>query len=89
MYLSHDKVRTLKPHKCWGCLSEFPAGTEMHRVVSKSGEIITTYWCSPCQDFIDEACKRDRYLADDGFERGYVKEAREEMARQLATKGGA
>ena len=87
-YLSHDEVCTRKPHRCWGCLVQFPRGTAMHRVVSKDdGFLMTTYWCKPCQDFIDEAVKRDPYLRDDGFELGYVAECRRE-AEQEARRGG-
>jgi len=79
MILSHMKVVTRKQHECWGCCEVFPKGTPMHRVVNKDGRLLTTYWCVPCQDFIDEAVKRDRYLADDGFDQGWVRDTKAEI----------
>ena len=44
------RVRTRKPHDCWGCASRFPAGSELDAVTSADGgKIFTTYWCDVCQ----------------------------------------
>ena len=79
-YLSHQLVKTRKRHRCWGCVDVFPAGTMMHRMVYKDGGLVTTYCCEPCQQYVDEACKRDRYLELDGFEWGWVRESKQEAA---------
>jgi hypothetical protein len=61
----------------------------MTRVVSKDGgDLVTTYTCLPCQQYIDEACKRDPYLAGDGIDYGYVRECRQHDALAAAAVRG-
>ena len=46
-------VITRKPHHCWGCTKEYPAGSEMACVVSVDGGVIgRAYWCNSCNDFL-------------------------------------
>lgn len=82
--LSHNKGVTRKPHRCWGCCKTFPKGTTMYRVVTKDGGLATTYWCEPCQAFVDRLAKQDPHAVQDGMMEGDVKEWMEEDARQNA-----
>ena len=52
--ISHKLVKTRKPHKCWGCTKEFPAGSMLWNCVSKEDEIISTYWCESCQELVEQ-----------------------------------
>lgn len=49
--LKSKTVKTRKPHRCEGCLKEFPPGTEMTvaTVVPDDGGIVSEYWCSHCE----------------------------------------
>lgn len=48
--LRSKQVKIRKPHKCWGCLRTFPAGTMMDYVVGvDGGEMYSVYWCDICQ----------------------------------------
>ena len=48
--ISSKTVKTRKPHKCWGCCKEYPAGTKMEVVVSvDGGRIASVYWCDECK----------------------------------------
>lgn len=76
--LSHHKGTTRKPHQCWGCCATFPKGTVMYRVVTKDGGLSTTYWCEPCQAFVDRMAKDDPLSVEDGLMKGDVKEWMEE-----------
>lgn len=88
--LSLDLVVTRKPHRCWGCVETFAKGTKMWRHVGKSdGELFSTYTCEPCQAEMDEACRRDPYLADAGLEEGCVRDWRREAAEQAGKAGPA
>lgn len=72
--ISHSQVHTRVRHSCWGCMVSFPAGTDMHRVVSKDGGLLTTYWCLPCQELLNKIAKEDPAAADDGWMRGELAE---------------
>lgn len=51
--ISHYQVkRTRKPHPCWGCAKQFPAGSSLSVCVSKDDEIMRAYWCESCQEII-------------------------------------
>ena len=85
--ISFATVTTRKVHVCWGCTASFPAKSKLTRVTSADlGKIFTAYWCEPCESFIDEARGFDPYIGDCGFEFGYVKERRDDIAR-MPTKG--
>lgn len=67
--LSSAEVKTQKPHKCWGCCKEYPAGTKMQRVAWKDmGELKTFYWCDDCLQYISD---KD-YPLGEGFEEGEI-----------------
>ena len=56
----------------------------MWRHVGKSdGVLFSTYACEPCQAEMNEACRRDPYLADDGLDEGCVRDWRAEAERQV------
>jgi len=43
-------VTTRKPHKCWGCRREFPAGEKMKFVKCiDGGQITNVHWCEVCE----------------------------------------
>lgn len=55
MVIATKYVVTRKEHKCWGCGVKFP--TKSFMVVTTAindGEISSTYWCEPCNLFINE-----------------------------------
>lgn len=82
--LSHRKVTTRKSHSCWGCCKTFPKGTAMFRVTTKYGGLVMTYWCGPCQAFVDFIEKEDPSLLLDGFQRGEVRDWIAEHVREGA-----
>jgi hypothetical protein len=41
-------VTTRKPHQCWGCKREFPAGSKLEAITNVDEVIQTTYWCPVC-----------------------------------------
>ena len=51
MILSAKRVKTRKPHTCWGCARPFPAGTEMEVLTSTDDGLSSDYWCEPCQAY--------------------------------------
>ena len=67
--ISEQKVKTRKPHHCWGCTKEYPIGTEMERVTSvDGGEITSVYWCNTCNDFLrTDKEARDNCFCGDWF----------------------
>jgi len=53
--LSTKTVKTIKPHRCMGCVKTIPPGTRVLReVVVDGNEIWTVYICEICQDIIAE-----------------------------------
>lgn len=52
--ISIKLVKTRKPHHCWGCTKEFPAGSMLWNRISKGDEIVNTYWCETCQELVDQ-----------------------------------
>jgi len=79
--ISFATVTTRKAHVCWGCTASFPPKSKLTRVISADGgKIFSTYWCAPCEKFIEEARGFDPYIGDRGFAFGYVKDMRDEIA---------
>lgn len=68
--ISEFYVKTRKPHHCWGCKIEYPAGTTMLRSVSADGGggLTTCYWCYTCNKYLME--HRDMWQDGDGFDYG-------------------
>lgn len=51
--LATRKVKTRKPHKCWGCCRPIPVGATVSESVSVDGrQAMSSYWCSTCEEFI-------------------------------------
>ena len=47
--ISSKRVKTRKPHNCWGCTEMFTMGTYMERNTSvDGGQIGTCYFCDSC-----------------------------------------
>ncbi len=70
--ISEKKVKTRKPHNCWGCKQQIPIGTLTQTVTSIDGASMSTvYWCDKCQAFMDTL---DSYDMQDGFDYGELSE---------------
>ena len=68
--VSDKKVKTRKPHKCWGCMEDIPTGATVQAVTSvDGGKIATVYWCDRCADFITKVD-----WGEDGWEFGELKQ---------------
>ena len=49
--IAFKKVKTRKPHKCWGCMIDIPIGIEVNRTTNiDGGNIGTAYWCPDCDN---------------------------------------
>lgn len=49
------KVKTRKPHKCFGCCHEYPAGTMMvYAAYARDGSIWGVYFCETCEAYMKE-----------------------------------
>lgn len=57
--LTDKVVRTRKPHKCWGCLREFPKGTRMWLNVIDEKPLTAYYYCMTCDKLMQEGCKNN------------------------------
>lgn len=78
-------VVTKKPHRCEGCLKEFPAGSKLEYNAGKwNGEMNSYYLCSPCRSFIDENDSVSDTLRDEGFAAGDIGEWRKEREEEEA-----
>lgn len=70
--ISYKIVKTRKPHFCFGCAREFPAGTSMEYDTVVDGEIFNIYICSTCQEIINHMEYGDLYgysdLREDALE---------------------
>lgn len=50
--LFSNKVKTRKPHQCWGCAGDFPVGSIMVAVTNEDGgKLIKSYWCEVCNAY--------------------------------------
>ena len=69
--ISSKIVNIRKPHNCWGCTKLVEPPAKMEVTVSVDVEIMSAYWCSECQEKIDNM---DYYDKMDGFCYGDLKE---------------
>jgi len=68
--IASKKVKTRKPHHCWGCRKECPTGINLERTTSKDGgQITNVYWCDDCQKYLN-SLPMDDY--PDGYEYGQI-----------------
>lgn len=67
--LSQRFVTTRKPHRCWGCMQEFPVGSRMEAVVSVDDCISRVYWCQQCHDYVQAL---EYWQCEDGFSFGEI-----------------
>ena len=75
--ISEETVKTRKPHNCWGCTIEFPAGSIMRRTTAvDSGEISHSYWCEKCINFMDKLTSDIQFydIQQDGICYGELRE---------------
>lgn len=62
IFLQDKKVKTRKPHKCYGCERQFPAGTKLQYYFCISyGDAMSIYICPVCEKVAEE----DRYNEDE------------------------
>jgi hypothetical protein len=55
MVISSNRVWTRKEHSCWACGLKLPKGSDMHSTVwVDGGDITRSYWCLPCNAFLNE-----------------------------------
>lgn len=53
--LKQKKVKTRKPHNCFGCAKKFPAGSKMvYNVAVDNGDFSYAYWCETCGNIMDQ-----------------------------------
>lgn len=65
--LKYKVVRLRKPRKCWGCMKQHEKGQLMRNSVAvDSGEIYSSYWCRPCDEYVNKF--RENF--DDGVSYG-------------------
>lgn len=70
--ISDRKVKTRKPHQCWGCLKNIESRSTVRVVVSKGDAISRVYYCSSCCAAFFAIQKRDPRYFEDGVGRGDV-----------------
>lgn len=59
------KVKTRKPHKCWGCGEMIEAGSRVEYVTNvDAGQFMHSYWCNVCQKVVDGL---EYWEREDGF----------------------
>lgn len=79
--LENKVVKTRKPHTCWGCGTEYPAGTEMQYLTQvDSGEWLHSYWCEVCRAVINEWHPCDK---EDGVDFGMVRDGDPEFWEEI------
>jgi hypothetical protein len=55
-------VKTRKEHRCWGCGTSYPAGTEMEHIVSVVEDTFgRAYYCKICVKVMEEHRKEIQY----------------------------
>jgi len=78
--ITQKKVRTRKPHRCWGCCVPIPAGTLTEITVGADMDgISTAYWCDTCVEIM-----ADMYDPESGLDYGDLREEAEERRAALA-----
>lgn len=75
--LRWETRKTRKPHRCFGCGKEYPAGTKMvNAAYADEGSVDSCYWCATCLEYVrryfeydDEVFEHEIYENDpDGWE---------------------
>lgn len=61
------KVKTRKPHVCWGCTDSFPANSTMFYKSKVDSGFSHCYWCADCYLVIQDM---EDWELQDGIERG-------------------
>jgi len=81
--LTSKTVKARKPHHCYGCAREMPAGTTM-QVCSgfDEGHAFRDYWCPVC----DEYCKLHITCNDDEISYGDVRNGSRREWEELRQK---
>ena len=84
--LSNKKIKGIrKPRVCHGCSTKYLIGTTMHKNVSvDGGDLISTYWCEICEEFLSDKWKDiDEGIGEgDCWEWGEYKEYREKWLKE-------
>lgn len=65
-WLKNKIVTIRKPHRCWGCATLYPAGTQLtHIVAVNANGFNNSYWCPICKEVV-------RSISDDDMEEGFA-----------------
>ncbi len=65
--IAERRVKTRKPHRCFGCDQLYPTGSSMRCITWRDQDGIRSYhWCDVC----DEVWKREGMRYDDEIHRG-------------------
>jgi len=79
----NKEVVTRKPHKCFGCAQEFPAGSKLNYCTTvDNGEFYHEYWCPVCEWVWGKYFGRD----DDMVQLGEWDKCAENLAMRSAGK---
>lgn len=63
-----QKIVTIrKPHICFGCEREFPAGTKMEYSFQNDGGPLSAYLCSTCQQVVHDIASAEGGYIEYGF----------------------
>ena len=88
--ISEKRVKTRKPHRCWGCGRLIQPGNYMDRTVStRDGVIEATYWCLVCIEVMSryqEQC-HEIYFHEGDF-KDYYEDEWNEIQYTLEVEGG-
>ena len=85
--IAKRKVKTRKPHRCFGCGTMYPHGTTMSVVVeSQRGKAESTYWCEVCVKVISRTFDdvEDTFYPGDVYagDPAYWKEVKQKIEAQ-------
>ena len=88
--IARREVKTRKPHRCFGCGTLYPHGTDMSVVVeSEKGRAESTYWCEVCEEVMsrtfeygDTCSPGDLYAGDPAYWREVKREIEAQKGRE-------
>jgi hypothetical protein len=80
----YKRVKTRKPHNCWGCCKEIPVGSIVSRTTTfDNGTAMTAYWCPVC-DAVMVIVGDD--WGDQGYAYGDIIDNEKELYEEIAAK---
>lgn len=65
--LKYNKVKTRKPHVCFGCNKKYPKGCELTYVTyANENTVFNCYWCDTCLEYMK------KYKIDEIYYKGEI-----------------